>query len=540
MNRLVPVVATLALGCGSGLAHDHAALSTTTAYPQLVLRSTPLGYWRLGEAAGDTVAADASGNAHDGNYGGAVTLGATGEIPGDPDTAVVFDGASGVVGLGNPAALRPTTSLSVETWIKADPTQKMFPIIVGNGQDDGIHGYNLYVQQSLGGHAAFIVREGTNPWSDCYAEGNSNVLDGTWHHLVGSYTGAAIDIVVDGVRQGVDDCKNEAIDYGMAPLAYVGRKDSVSSPDSVWYAGAIDEVAIYSPAISIATAQSHLGCNAALIGCTGACPGICCLTNAQCATPPGPCYQPSGLCSAGKCSYAPDDGKACDADGDKCTPNDRCSAGSCVADEAHRSSCVQIDCNTSACNPATGDCELTPTAGSCGGNGCYGPGTCHDGACDGAQLQTCAVGTDPCRSAVCETTSGSCVMTQARNGTVCAIADACATGSPSCYAGECKVEHKSCAGSSACVQAECDPGSGACTALTLADGTPCIPQDCAEAGTCASGECRCQAAMPMPLTKDEGGCAIAGPASPTGALGLLLLLLLRRPSRRRLHRARLR
>lgn len=51
----------------------------------------PLVWWRLGEASGST-AVDASGNGYDGTHNGSGTLGATGLLSGDPNTAWTGNG----------------------------------------------------------------------------------------------------------------------------------------------------------------------------------------------------------------------------------------------------------------------------------------------------------------------------------------------------------------------------------------------------------------------------------------------------------------
>jgi hypothetical protein len=60
-------------------------------YVNLVKAFLPKLYWRLGETVGAGTAADASGNGNTGTYGSGVTLGQTGLIVGDPDTAAAFN-----------------------------------------------------------------------------------------------------------------------------------------------------------------------------------------------------------------------------------------------------------------------------------------------------------------------------------------------------------------------------------------------------------------------------------------------------------------
>jgi len=59
-------------------------------YDTAITADAPAGYWRLGESSG-TTASDASGNARHGTYVGAVTLGQTGALTGDLNTAIVLN-----------------------------------------------------------------------------------------------------------------------------------------------------------------------------------------------------------------------------------------------------------------------------------------------------------------------------------------------------------------------------------------------------------------------------------------------------------------
>lgn len=68
-----------------------------------LVSSTPglVGYWRLGESSGSSVACDFLGH-DDGSYLGGFSLGVPGAIFGDSDTAVSLDGSTGQVSV--PAA----------------------------------------------------------------------------------------------------------------------------------------------------------------------------------------------------------------------------------------------------------------------------------------------------------------------------------------------------------------------------------------------------------------------------------------------------
>jgi len=87
------------------------------AYVDVVDDLGPLGYWRLGESSG-TTATDYAGS-YNGTYSGDITLGATGALSGDSDTAVSFNGNDGILDIGPSADLLLTADLSVSLWVKA-------------------------------------------------------------------------------------------------------------------------------------------------------------------------------------------------------------------------------------------------------------------------------------------------------------------------------------------------------------------------------------------------------------------------------------
>jgi len=93
-----------------------------SAYSDVVLADSPIVYYRLGEPSG-TTADNAEGTAaRDGTYRNAPTLGATGLLTGDADTAVNFAAASSQdvwLDTGNMPA-GSSGGVTIETWAKWD------------------------------------------------------------------------------------------------------------------------------------------------------------------------------------------------------------------------------------------------------------------------------------------------------------------------------------------------------------------------------------------------------------------------------------
>lgn len=103
-------------------------------YSDLVMADSPLGYWKLGETSG-TVAADTSGNGHDGTYV-SCTLGAPAIANNNNgDLAVLGNATSSQITVGAVSALYGLNrSFAIEAWIKpADVTKSSGIWSAGNG-----------------------------------------------------------------------------------------------------------------------------------------------------------------------------------------------------------------------------------------------------------------------------------------------------------------------------------------------------------------------------------------------------------------------
>lgn len=208
-----------------------------------------VGYWRLDEAAGATSFADSSGNGNTRTCSGAncPTMGVAGKV----GTAGSFNGSSSVINLGAGSVLRPAGAVSVAAWIKAGATQTSYPQIMSSADSTGVTGYNLYLQNGSGqGAAAFIVKESSSAWGNCYAQGTTNLKDDAWHQVAGVYSGTDIKIYVDGSLQTSGKCQSTAIDYGTSPQAEIGKKADAGTND--YFTGSIDEVRVYNQALSAA------------------------------------------------------------------------------------------------------------------------------------------------------------------------------------------------------------------------------------------------------------------------------------------------
>jgi len=191
-----------------------------------------------------------------------------------------------------------------------------------------------------------------------------------------------------------------------------------------------------------------------------------------CNTPPDDCHSTVGSCQNGQCVYDFVEGASCD-DGNPCTVQDTCHAGSCAGSPMVCDTPPNAVCNGSqlATYDASGVCQggrcvYTPQSVSCGTGGC------SNGACQ----------TDPCGSitcnqppSVCFTSSGTCSQGACSygyaDGATCDDGDACTTND-SCDTGVCRGTPKACL----------SPPASSCSDANTA-------KIYTSSGTCSQGNC---------------------------------------------------
>ena len=214
---------------------------TTTAYRDTILADTPRGYWRLGESSG-TVAADAAASSA-GVYQGGVALGQAGAISGDPDTAAGLDGVNDTVRIPNVAGLNSATALSLEALVRPGPLPSVTSTLMRKDQQ-----YMLRITSQ--GNLIFRLWKGGSEHQLSTAAGV--IVADSWSHVVAAYDGVAMRIYVNGRSRASLDLASP-VDSGTRDL-YLG-----ASINYDWFAGRIDDVAVYTKALSAVDAQRHFG-----------------------------------------------------------------------------------------------------------------------------------------------------------------------------------------------------------------------------------------------------------------------------------------
>jgi chitodextrinase len=228
---------------GNESAYSGVASATTLAAPP---PAGPVAAYAFSEGAGTTTA-DASGNGITGTINGATWT--TGGRYGD---ALFFNGASSYVNLGNPAPLQLTGSMTVEAWV----------IATGTPADDGqivakSNGFGWQFKTSPDtGVRTFAVGVSPNSTSLVQRYSKTVLSLNTWYHVAGVYNAAAqtLDIYVNGVLDdGVLSGTVPGAQFNSSLSALIGRRS-----DGFYFAGTIDEVRIYSQALSAAAIQTDM------------------------------------------------------------------------------------------------------------------------------------------------------------------------------------------------------------------------------------------------------------------------------------------
>jgi len=145
-----------------------------------------LGWWKLDESNG-TIAADNSGNGNDGTLQGNPTWETSG---GMVDGALWLNG-NDYVKIENESAFDITEQITVATWIQVDAFDKDWQAIITKGD-------SAWRLSRGPGNVLHFACSGTRPQTP-WVNGQKDVNDATWHHVVGTYDGTEMRLYVDGL-----------------------------------------------------------------------------------------------------------------------------------------------------------------------------------------------------------------------------------------------------------------------------------------------------------------------------------------------------
>ncbi len=218
-------------------------------YPDEVLLSTPVVYYRLGDSTGPT-AADSSGNGNDGTYSGAITLGVRGAVFLDENTAATFNGTNTLItGPGSPVNYEYNTPFSVEFWYQG----ASYPGSVIS-HVDGITGVGW--QCYFSGGLIVLLMTGTGGVNSIQMTAPLP-FDAFYHQVVITYSGSGIASGVNFYCDGLLLPPTVVSDNLTSHSIHNTGDLTIGSGSAGLLNGTLDEIAIYSSELSAATIALH-------------------------------------------------------------------------------------------------------------------------------------------------------------------------------------------------------------------------------------------------------------------------------------------
>jgi hypothetical protein len=207
-----------------------------------------VAHYELNETAG-TMCFDTSGQGHHGTYMGVTTLGQAGAAAGS-GTAVDFDGATGYVEIPGSAAFDALLSdFSVAAWIQADVLQ--LQRVFSNDRPS-------FTPGNTGSWSFGTIPNGlrfTTLWVQDY---NQAAVMGAqqWHHIAVAFDAAfTATFYLDGVQVGQVFGNAPSNPPALTNRYLIGVLDPTGGTPSEWFNGRIDDVQVYSGALSPADVQ---------------------------------------------------------------------------------------------------------------------------------------------------------------------------------------------------------------------------------------------------------------------------------------------
>ncbi len=207
---------------------------------QVVQPSGLVAAYGFNEGTGTTIG-DASGK---GNVGTAAST--TWSTAGKFGNALSFNGTSSLVTIANSASLSLTTAVTLEAWVRPTAVTSKWRDVVYKGNDI----YFLEATSTNGSRPAGGAKVGS---SNIEAYGTAALAVNTWAHLAMTYDGANLRLYVNG-NQVSSSARTGTISTSTNALTIGG--DSIYTNQR--FAGLIDEVRVYSRALSGAEIQTDM------------------------------------------------------------------------------------------------------------------------------------------------------------------------------------------------------------------------------------------------------------------------------------------
>ncbi|MEW2136133.1 LamG-like jellyroll fold domain-containing protein [Streptomyces sp. NPDC005409] len=227
--------------------------ASVQSYPNQVRADGAQLYWRYD----DTVSPYTADSSVSGNTSGVqLNAPALRQTPGavsGTSTAMGFNGTSQQVYSDHRQTVGST--YTIETWFKTNTTRGGKLIGFGNNTARSSGSYDRHLYMTNTGRLAFGVYNGsakavTTGLFDTYN-------DNKWHHVVGTQGPAGITLYVDGQNKGTLNAGSNTTYAGFWHAGGDNLSGWPNRPTSNFFAGQLDETAVYPTALTQAQVKSH-------------------------------------------------------------------------------------------------------------------------------------------------------------------------------------------------------------------------------------------------------------------------------------------
>ncbi|MFI8273306.1 LamG-like jellyroll fold domain-containing protein [Streptomyces sp. NPDC085929] len=249
------VTATDAAGNTSALSATASVTvpSSVQSYPNQVRADGANLYWRYD----DTVSPYVADSSESGNTSGIqLNAPALRQTPGaisGASTAMGFNGTSQQVYSDHRQTVG--SAFSVETWFKTNTTRGGKLIGFGNNTARNSGTYDKQIYMTNTGRLVFGVYNGSNRTVSTGLFDTYN--DNKWHHVVGTQGPGGMELIVDGQSKGTLNVTSSISYEGFWHVGGDNLGGVPTKPTSNFFAGQIDETAVYPKALTAAQAKNH-------------------------------------------------------------------------------------------------------------------------------------------------------------------------------------------------------------------------------------------------------------------------------------------
>ncbi len=236
------------------LAAGAALAVPSDSYGKAVYDSGPDLYWRFRESSG-TSAADSSLNGQTGTYAGSPTLGGASAVNDVADKSITLNGTTGNVASNNTSLTSPQV-YSEEAWIKTTTTTGGQIMGFGSSKTGSSTTYDRQVYMTNAGTLKFAVSP-SNVDTSITSPAGQPYNDGKWHHVVATQGPGGMKLYVDGTAVASGSTVNSLSYNGYWRVGGDNLTGRSSKPTSTYFAGSVDEVAVYPKVLSASEVASH-------------------------------------------------------------------------------------------------------------------------------------------------------------------------------------------------------------------------------------------------------------------------------------------